>query len=83
MRQKRRKGSLLGTMESFTRHPRIRKNARYPVIRFEADGVTYPTYGKKPVIHPPKATRSGCAMILRIRPTISSRRIQDPSSPWG
>lgn len=50
-RRKRCKGALLGTVESVTRRPHIRKNARYPVIRFEVDGATYYAYGTKPV-HP-------------------------------
>ena len=33
-RRKRCRGALLVTVESVTRRPRIRKNARYPVIRF-------------------------------------------------
>ena len=50
-RRKRCKASLLGTVESVTRRPRLRRNARYPVIRFEVDGVTYRAYGQKPC-HP-------------------------------
>ena len=50
-RRKRCKASLLGTVECVTRRPRLRKNARYPVIRFEVDGVTYRAYGQKPC-HP-------------------------------
>lgn len=50
-RRKRCKGALLGTVESVTRRPRIRQNARYPVIRFVVDGVTYLAYGAKPC-HP-------------------------------
>lgn len=50
-RRKRCKGSLLGTVESVTRRPRIRKNARYPVIRFSVDSADYLAYGAKPC-HP-------------------------------
>lgn len=50
-RRKRCRGATLGTVESVTRRPRIRKNARYPVIRFEVDGATYLAYGQKPC-HP-------------------------------
>ena len=50
-RRKRCKGALLGTVESMTRRPRIRKNARYPVIRFSVDGTDYLAYGAKPC-HP-------------------------------
>ncbi len=50
-RKKRCKGALLGTVASFTRRPHIRKNARYPVIRFEVNGVTYCAYGPK-ACHP-------------------------------
>ncbi len=50
-RRKRCKGALLGTVESVTRRPRIRKNARYPVIRFSVDGTIYFAYGQKPT-HP-------------------------------
>ena len=50
-RRKRCKGALLGTVESVTRRPRIRKNARYPVIRFSVGGTDYLAYGAKPC-HP-------------------------------
>ena len=50
-KRKRCKASLLGTVEGVTRRPRLRRNARYPVIRFEVDGVTYRAYGQKPC-HP-------------------------------
>ncbi len=50
-RKKRCKGSILGTMERVTRRPRIRRNARYPVICFEVDGMIYHAYGQKPC-HP-------------------------------
>ena len=50
-RRKRCKGSLLGTVESVTRRPRVRKNARYPVIRFVVEGTDYFAYGVKPC-HP-------------------------------
>ena len=50
-RRKRCRGALLGTVESVTRRPRIRQAARYPVIRFAVDGVTYLAYGTKPC-HP-------------------------------
>ena len=50
-RKKRCKGALLGAVESMTRRPRIRKNARYPVIRFSVDGTDYLAYGAKPC-HP-------------------------------
>lgn len=50
-RRKRCKGSLLGTVESVTRRPRIRKNARYPVIRFSVEGADHLAYGVKPC-HP-------------------------------
>ena len=50
-RRKRCKGALLGTVESVTRRPRIRQNARYPVIRFEVNGTDYLAYGEKPC-HP-------------------------------
>ena len=50
-RRKRCKGALLGAVESMTRRPRIRKNARYPVIRFSVDGTDYLAYGAKPC-HP-------------------------------
>jgi hypothetical protein len=46
-RKKRCKGALLGTVESVTRRPCIRKNARYPVIHFEVEGITYRAYGQK------------------------------------
>lgn len=46
-RRKRCKGSLLGTVESLTRRPHIRKNARYPVIRFTVEGADYHAYGTK------------------------------------
>ena len=46
-RRKRCKEALLGTVESVTRRPRIRKNARYPVIRFSVDGTNYLAYGVK------------------------------------
>ena len=51
IRRRRCKSSVLGTVESFTRPRRFRKNARYPVIHFEADGKTYLVHGAKPV-HP-------------------------------
>ena len=50
-RRKRCRGALLGTVESVTRPPRIRQNARYPVIRFAVDGADYLAYGQKPC-HP-------------------------------
>lgn len=50
-RRKRCREALLGTVESVTRRPRIRKNARYPVIRFSVDGTDYLAYGVKPC-HP-------------------------------
>lgn len=50
-RRKRCRGAILGTVESVTRRPRIRKNARYPVIRFSVDGTDYLAYGAKPC-HP-------------------------------
>lgn len=50
-RRKRCRGAILGTVESVTRRPRIRKNARYPVIRFLADGTDHLAYGAKPC-HP-------------------------------
>ena len=50
-RRKRCRGALLGTVVSVTRRPRIRKNARYPVIRFSVDGTDYLAYGVKPC-HP-------------------------------
>ena len=50
-RRKRCRGALLGTVESVTRRPRIRKNARYPVIRCSVDGTDYLAYGAKPC-HP-------------------------------
>ena len=50
-RGKRCKGALLGTVESFTRRRVIRKNARYPVIRFEVDGVVYTAHRSRPA-HP-------------------------------
>ena len=50
-RRKRCKGSLLGTVESVTRRPHIRKGARYPVIRFSVDGTDHLAYGVKPC-HP-------------------------------
>lgn len=50
-RRKRCKGALLGAVESMTRRPRIRKNARYPVIRFSVDGTDHLAYGVKPC-HP-------------------------------
>ena len=50
-RRKRCKGALLGTVESMTRRPRIRKSARYPVIRFSVDGTDCLAYGVKPC-HP-------------------------------
>ena len=53
-RRRRCKGSLLGTVESFTRRPYIRKKARYPVIRFEVDGAVCRVYGKRPC-HPSTA----------------------------
>ena len=50
-RRKRCRGATLGTVESVTRRPRIRKNARYPVIRFSVDGTDQLAYGVKPC-HP-------------------------------
>ena len=50
-RSRRCKASLLGTVESVTRRPLVRKNARYPVIRFAVDGVTYCAYGRR-ATHP-------------------------------
>ena len=50
-RRKRCRGAILGTVESVTRRPRIRKNARYPVIRFSVDGTDHLAYGVKPC-HP-------------------------------
>lgn len=50
-RRKRCRGATLGTVESVTRRPCIRKNARYPVIRFVAEGTDYFAYGVKPC-HP-------------------------------
>lgn len=50
-RRKRCRGATLGTVESVTRRPRVRRNARYPVIRFSVDGTDYPAYGVKPC-HP-------------------------------
>ena len=38
-------------VRSLYRRPRIRKNARYPVIRFSVDGTIYFAYGQKPT-HP-------------------------------
>lgn len=46
-RRKRCKGALLGAVESMTRRPRIRKSARYPVIRFAVDGTDHLAYGVK------------------------------------
>ncbi|MBQ4113216.1 MAG: hypothetical protein IJD38_10510 [Clostridia bacterium] len=50
-RRKRCRGAILGTVETVTRRPRIRQNARYPVIRFAVDGADYLAYGQKPC-HP-------------------------------
>ena len=50
-RRKRCRGAILGTVESVTRRPRVLKNARYPVIRFVAEGTDYFAYGVKPC-HP-------------------------------
>ena len=50
-RRKRCKGALLGTVESFTRRRVIRKSAKYPVIRFEADGAVYLAHSARPA-HP-------------------------------
>ena len=50
-RRKRCRGATLGTVESVTRRPRVRKNARYPVIRFSVDGTDHLAYGVKPC-HP-------------------------------
>ena len=50
-RRKRCRGATLGTVESVTRRPHIRKNARYPVIRFSAEGTDHLAYGAKPC-HP-------------------------------
>ena len=50
-RRKRCRGAILGTVETVTRRPRVRKNARYPVIRFSVDGTDYLAYGTKPC-HP-------------------------------
>lgn len=50
-RRKRCKGVLLGMVESFTRRRVIRKNAKYPVIRFEVDGVAYTAHRASPA-HP-------------------------------
>ena len=50
-RRRRCKGAILGTVDSFTRRRVIRKNAKYPVIRFEVDGTIYFAYGQKSV-HP-------------------------------
>ena len=50
-RRKRCRGAILGTVESVTRRPRVRKNARYLVIRFSVDGTDYLAYGTKPC-HP-------------------------------
>ena len=46
-RRKRCRGAILGTVESVTRRPRIRKSARYPVIRFSVDGTDHLAYGVK------------------------------------
>ena len=50
-RRKKCQVALLGTVESVTRRPRIRQNARYPVIRFEVNSTVYFAYGVKPC-HP-------------------------------
>lgn len=50
-RRKRCRGAIPGTVESVTRRPRVRKNARYPVIRFSVDSTDYLAYGVKPC-HP-------------------------------
>ena len=49
--RKRCRGAIPGTVESVTRRPRVRKNVRYPVIRFSVDGTDYIAYGAKPC-HP-------------------------------
>ena len=50
-RRKRCKGALLGTVEGFTRRRHIRKNAKYPVIRFEVDSTVYTVHSATPA-HP-------------------------------
>ena len=50
-RRKRCRGAILGTVESVTRRPCIRQSARYPMIRFVAEGTDYFAYGEKPC-HP-------------------------------
>ena len=50
-RQRRCRGAVLGTIESFTRRRVIRKSAKYPVIRFEADGAVYLAHSARPA-HP-------------------------------
>lgn len=50
-RQRRCRGALLGTVESFTRRRVIRKSAKYPVIRFEVDGAVYLAHSARPA-HP-------------------------------
>ena len=50
-RRKRCRGATLGTVESVTRRPHIRKNARYPVVCFEVDETVYRTHSAKPA-HP-------------------------------
>ena len=50
-RRARCKGALLGTVEGFTRRRHIRKNAKYPVIRFEVDSTVYTVHSATPA-HP-------------------------------
>ena len=50
-RRVRCKTAMLGTVESFTRNRRFRKNTRYPVVCFEVDGAVYRAPGAKPA-HP-------------------------------
>lgn len=50
-RRIRCKIAMLGTVESFTRNRRFRKNARYPVVCFEVDGAIYRAHRAKPA-HP-------------------------------
>lgn len=50
-RRVRCKTAMLGTVESFTRNRRFRKNTRYPVVCFEVDETVYRTHSAKPA-HP-------------------------------
>lgn len=51
IRRVRCRGSLLGTVESFTRPRTFCTQTRYPVIRFTVGGETYRIHGTRPV-HP-------------------------------